>query len=159
MLVQILNWSNNRCLHIIVLVFSFQTLIAQSKVGCRHNIFIDAIGRGAYLKLDHDTAIVRESEAFYLKVLLFSCKGEMYFERYHKSNNKIVLSGYYADAIKLDTITGWAIDPITGKRSEQTDVQYKPLRTGVWKYYNNIGQLLKKEEYTQGKVMSSIGFE
>ncbi|MGO4291810.1 hypothetical protein [Chitinophaga sp. RAB17] len=142
----------------IVLLSCFHILNAQTKdKDCAQFIMIDAIGSGMRLALSPDTVTISEGEAYYLRILLKSCKGAMYIERYSKSTGNIVFSGNYMDAVKLDTVDAWAVDPVTGIRSPRPKkgMQYFPLRTGLWKYYNNKGTLRKVEEYVNGKIVAT----
>lgn len=94
-----------------------------------------------HLDISPDTLTIKESEIYYLRMYLKSCKGAMYIERHSLSNNNIIFSGNYIDAIKLDTVEAWAVKPMTGVRSPRLATNYKPLRTGIWKYYNRKGEL------------------
>ncbi|GAA3952473.1 hypothetical protein GO495_21585 [Chitinophaga oryziterrae] len=145
-----------KILLVFALMFGFiNCTVAQTKVNlCRSYIFLDVLQRGLLLKEEPDTITRKESEIYYLRVLLKSCKGSMYIERRLVSNDNIVFSGSYMDAVKLDTVHGWAVDPATGVRSRSTSTQFSPLRTGVWKYYNDKGGLLKEEEYANGKLVA-----
>ncbi|TWF41701.1 hypothetical protein FHW36_103505 [Chitinophaga polysaccharea] len=123
---------------------------------CKVSIYIDAIKTGIpYLDKSSDTMTIKEGETYYLRMLLISCKGKMYFERHRVSNGSMVFSGRYTDAVKLDTVHGWAVNPVTGKRHRDTSTWYQPIRTGIWKYYNKEGMLLKEEEYVNGKLIRS----
>lgn len=137
---------------LIILLSCFHILNAQTKgKDCAQFIMIDAIGKGMRLELSPDTVTLSEGGAYYLRILLKSCKGAMYIERYSKSTGHIVFSGNYMDAVKLDTVEAWAVDPATGIRSgPRRDTQYKPIRTGLWRYYNSRGVLRKEEEYVNG---------
>jgi hypothetical protein len=139
------------------LIHCANALKAQTKGElCRVPIFIDAIKSGIpYLELSSDTVVIRESKDSFLRIFLKSCKGAMYLERFLSSNNSRVFTGAYVDAVKLDTVHGWAVDPMTGNRSPRTSTRYRPLRTGVWRYYNDKGQLLKEEEYINGELVKS----
>lgn len=141
---------------IFIWLCSANALSAQVKIqDCPQYIFIDAVGSAMRLESNPDTVVIKESEVYYLKLLLKSCKGAMYIERHLRSNNNIVFSGNYMDAPKLDTVDAWAVDLMTGNRSPYKATHYKPLRTGVWKFYNDKGELLKEEEYVGGKLISS----
>ncbi|MBC9932645.1 hypothetical protein [Chitinophaga qingshengii] len=122
---------------------------------CKTFIYIDALKSAMSLELSPDTVTISEGEAFYLRMFLKSCKGAMYFERYSKSSNKIVFSGNYQDAVKLDTVDAWAVDPMTGIRTPRKATHYRPSRAGIWKYYDDKGELLKEEEYRAGQLLMS----
>lgn len=141
----------------IILLSCFHILNAQTKgKDCTQFIMIDAIGKGMRLELSPDTVTLSEGEAYYLRILLKSCKGAMYMERYSKSTGNIVFSGSYMDAVKLDTVDAWAVDPATGIRSgPRAATHYEPIRTGLWRYYNSRGLLRKEEEYVNGKMMAT----
>ena len=127
----------------------------QSKViKCEHYIYVDAIGRGMRLNVSGDTLRRPESELYYLRLFVKSCNGAMYIERRLVSGDKLVFAGFYQDAIKLDSVHGIAIDPITGNKRTIISTQYRPLRTGKWKFYNETnGLLAKEEEYKDGKLI------
>lgn len=122
---------------------------------CSQHIFLDEIGSGFLLETSLDTTIIEEGEAFYLKVVVKSCRGAMYIERYKMKSKAIVFSGNYQDAIKEDTVNLWATDPVTLNRRLIKNREFKPIKTGTWKYYDNQGKLMKIDEYDQGKLVSS----
>lgn len=62
----------------------------------------------------------------------------------------IVFSGNYTDAIKLDTVHGWSVDPATGLRSRRTSIKYSPLRNGIRKFYDEAGVMIREEQYEDG---------
>ncbi|MGF6846848.1 hypothetical protein QFZ51_002083 [Chitinophaga sp. W3I9] len=145
----------NSVLVFFILLCCVNTLKAQSKVKlCKAPIFVDAIKSGfPHLEESPDTITIREGETYYLRMLLKSCKGAMYLERHLLSNGILVFSGNYLDAVKLDTVQAWAVDPVTGNRTPRTATHYKPLRTGTWKYYDEKGELLKEEKYENGNLI------
>lgn len=152
----ILDYSKlNRVLVFFILLCCVNTLKAQSKGKlCKVSIFVDAIKSGLpHLEESSDTITIKESEVYSLRMLLKSCKGAMYLERHLLSNGNMIFSGNYMDAVKLDTVQAWAVDPMTGNRKPRTATYYRPLRTGIWKYYNEKGELLKEEEYENGSLI------
>lgn len=156
MQVHMLSCGNYKRILTFILFCYANVLNAQVKIKpCEHFIYLDAIKRGMNLESSPDTVTIKEGEVYYLRLLLKSCKGAMYLERHLISNDNIVFSGNYIDAVKLDTVLGWAVDPMTGNRTPHTSTHYRPLRTGVWKYYNDKGELLKVEEYASGKLVAS----
>jgi len=154
----ILNYSKlNRVFVFFILLCCANTLKAQPKVKlCKTSIFIDATDSVfPYLEESSDTITIRESEVYYLRMLLKSCKGAMYLERHLLSSGITVFSGNYMDAVKLDTVQAWAVDPMTGNRSPRTATHYKPLRIGIWRYYNEQGELMKEEKYENGSLIAT----
>ncbi|WPQ66288.1 hypothetical protein SIO70_15615 [Chitinophaga sancti] len=138
-------------------LFGFVNIsMAQTNVKpCSQHILLEEIGSDFKLETSLDTAIIEEGEAYYIKVVVKSCKGAMYLERYRKASEKIVFSGYYQDAIKQDTIDVWATDPVTLDRRLIKRGEFKPIKTGIWKYYDSHGKLMKIDEYDQGRLLSS----
>jgi hypothetical protein len=122
---------------------------------CSKNILLEELGSDFKLGMSLDTAIIEEGEAYYIKVVVKSCKGAIYLERYRKANKTIVFSGEYRDAIKLDTIDVWAANPVTLDRRLIKREEFKPIKNSIWKYYDSQGKLMKIDEYDQGKLVSS----
>lgn len=82
-----------KILSVFALIFGFiSCTVAQSKANlCKSYIFIDALQRGILVREEPDTMTRKESEKYYLRVLLKSCKGSMYIERGLVANGNIVL--------------------------------------------------------------------
>jgi hypothetical protein len=143
-----------------IYIISFLLFISLHAVGqstpfrCSTYIYLDVDKSASVFESNGDTIKWKENSEYYLRILLKSCKGGMYIERRLNKDDRLIFAGFYEDAVQSDSVVGWGIDPVTGEKKRQTSQQYRPLRTGVWKFYDQqTGKLKATTVYQHGEVL------
>jgi hypothetical protein len=121
---------------------------------CSHFIYLDELKSAEKFGTTTDTVYLSDNSTYYLRAYIRTCIGDMYIERRFCSNDKLVFSGSYLGVDMPDTVTVYGKDPVTGKVRIEKSTQYHPIKNGVWKFYDKQGSLLRKEEYSNGKLIN-----
>ncbi len=95
-----------------------------------------------------DTILKKLEDGRVLKIFLFECMGKMRIECF-RANIKIE-EGDYINSLDLLKKYSYGINGVTGKKMIRVREYYQPLRSGVWFFYNNKGQLEFKKYYEKG---------
>lgn len=90
------------------------------------------------------------SDTQYYLCYMRDCRGEMKFEAY--SNDHVIIQGEYVNS--LDTLKHCVVvddghDP-DQPMVVKVEQYFEPLKDGVWKYYDDQGNLVKKEIWERG---------
>jgi len=96
-----------------------------------------------------------EADNFMVTGNIETCKGKMQLEIFSKLDTTLIAKGEFIES--LDTLKHYVSDFIIGyDDAEKINVYsyFQPLKEGVWFYYDENGQLLRKEEYKRGIKIS-----
>lgn len=74
---------------------------------------------------------------------------------YH-SNGKMATAGHYDT---LFTIYHHAVDPKGANRPVPVGLHIEQLKTGIWRYYDENGEIYLKEEYYRGTLVFKLEYE
>ncbi|MCW3071100.1 MAG: hypothetical protein JWO44_990 [Bacteroidetes bacterium] len=141
-----------------ILLFSFscktnKNLQKEKSTNCSNSIYIDEYGRYFKLSVSTDTIIVNPTDKQYAKIVLFDCKGAMFFEGYKDSLLYVKGSYLSAKEVTINNVTQEnVLNP--GEMKQGKEEVYDPLRNGEWKYYEK-GELSVVKTYIDGNLVKT----
>jgi hypothetical protein len=100
-----------------------------------------------------DTFFTKIEGNRFLKIYLFSCKGQMNVECYNE-DSVIIEKGSYENSLDLLKNYYFANNATEHKTKIKVANYYQPLRNGIWYFYNE-GKLVFKRIYDGGIVVDS----
>lgn len=104
-----------------------------------------------------DTVTEITSDNKYIEIKFNDENGSSWFRMRQRNSVRNFLNkiegNYTANPIKYDTVINGTFFGKPGQVKEKI-VYYKPLRAGIWNYYDSSGRLLKIEKYIQGKLVN-----
>lgn len=123
--------------------------VDDSQRECAYPILLDIYGVYHTFNAAPDTITITISENAFAKIILFNCQGKLDLEGYTR-DSILSVKGSYIEAIDTSHAVTIVEDLATGKTYKETSVGYKPLKDGLWQYFDSTGKLTGEELYEKG---------
>jgi len=141
-----------------VLFFAFSTLLLRCinrNSDCRVSMQLDKYDKQFNFFSRIDTSDLNRDK--YIVVEIDDCKGDLSIKEFISKSNALVFEGFYIIGRDTTVIGERPIDPAKPNIFVlDTSQYYIPIRDGIWKYYNNSGELIRREKYKRGKLLEEI---
>lgn len=141
--------------------FIFITNISGQKMYLtEHPVYLDVIKQYIFVFSKQDSSIRTnrgDQNTQYIKVFKLTSKGAMQFV-FNDTSSHNTVKGQYTGATKFSKPKGYIRDGVRIGTSEGGIAQfyYSPLRDGIWTYYDNTGNVVKREIYKKGKCINCL---
>jgi hypothetical protein len=134
--------------------FIMTSIFSQKKYLTERPVYFDVIKQYIFVFSKQDSAIrtnYGDQDTAFIKVFDLTSKGAMKFI-FRDTSTNIIVKGQYKEAMKLSKPKDYSRDGARVRTSKDGIARsyYRPLRDGIWYYYDSDGNVVKKEVYKQG---------